>query len=102
MLILIHHALLQGLLFTLIQPALTLFKELTMRKPKGYPTGVNAFAVAEQIKKHGFVPSRVPAVDAPHIKRVLKWGGLEPREGGGFQLTPKGFKVLKEHGYDLS
>ena len=73
-----------------------------MRKPKGYPTGVNAFAVAEQIKKHGFVPSRVPADDARHIKRVLKWGGLEPREGGGFQLTPKGFEVLKEHGYDLS
>lgn len=73
---------------------------LEARPPKGTPTGTNAWAVYNMIKKVGYVPERVERVDHPHLKRVLVWGGLEKRKGGGFQLTPKGRKMLKSFGYD--
>tara|TARA_R110001583_G_scaffold60144_1_gene178851 strand:- start:169 stop:375 length:207 start_codon:yes stop_codon:yes gene_type:complete len=66
---------------------------------KGYPTDTNLWVVSEKIKEHGFVPGRVASVDHPHIKRVIVWGGLEPREGGGFQLTSKGAELMKKSGY---
>jgi hypothetical protein len=69
------------------------------RRPKGYPTGTNAYAVYDLLKQHGYVPDRIPSVDFNHVKRVLQWGGLEKRPGGGFQLTDKGKALLDEHGY---
>lgn len=74
-------------------------EKTSARKPKGWPTGTNAFTVYDLIKDHGFVPDRVPSTDFNHVKRVLVWGGLEKRPGGGFQLTDKGRELLDEYGY---
>jgi hypothetical protein len=80
------------------------YKEAKMRrrsarKPKGWPTGTNAFAVYSMLKKMGYIPERVEQVDFRHLKRVFVWGGLEKRPGGGFQLTDKGKGLLDEFGY---
>lgn len=63
------------------------------------PTATNVFAVFDTLRRHSYIPARVPSVDHRHIKRVLDWGGLTPREGGGFKLTSEGASLLVEHGY---
>ena len=56
-----------------------------------FVTGTNLFALTQMVVKHGGpeFPSRVDAVDAPHLKRCLAAGLIEV-VGNKAQLTPAG------------
>lgn len=56
-----------------------------------YLTGTNLFALKQLVLTHGGpeFPSRVPAVDAPHLKRCVAAGLIEV-EGNRARLTPAG------------
>ena len=69
---------------------------LGFRYPKKAPpkkmtlTGTNLFALTQMVIKHGpAFPSRMDAVDAPHIKRTLALGLIEPTNGT-LRLTEAG------------
>lgn len=75
---------------------------LGFRYPKRAPpkkmalTGVNLFALAEQVIEHGPVfPGRLAAVDAPHIKRTVALGLVEPTGTGSLRLTPSGRELVE-------
>jgi hypothetical protein len=58
-------------------------------------TGVNLFALTQMVLEHGpSFPSRMAAVDAPHIKRTLALGLIEPRNGGMLHLTEMGRELV--------
>jgi len=70
-----------------------------------FVTGTNLFALAEMVVKYGGgnIPRRVPAVDAPHLKRCVQAGLLE--QGGGargtigdrMQLTAAGREAVADY-----
>lgn len=69
---------------------------LGFRYPKKAPskkmtlTGTNLFALAQMVIEHGpTFPSRMAAVDAPHIKRTVALGLVEP-VNGSLRLTAEG------------
>lgn len=81
---------------------------LGFRYPKKAPakmslTGTNLFALAQMVIEHGpTFPNRMAAVDAPHIKRTLALGLIEP-VGGALRLTETGRDlVTKEIEQDLA
>jgi hypothetical protein len=58
-------------------------------------TGVNLFALTQMVIEHGpTFPSRMAAVDAPHIKRTLALGLVEP-VGGSLRLTETGRELIE-------
>jgi hypothetical protein len=74
---------------------------LGFRYPKKSPpkkmtlTGVNLFALTQMVIEHGpTFPSRMAAVDAPHIKRTLALGLVEP-VGGSLRLTETGRDLVE-------
>ena len=74
---------------------------LGFRYPKKAPpkkmtlTGVNLFALTQMVIEHGpAFPSRMAAVDAPHIKRTLALGLIEP-VGGTLHLTEAGRALVE-------
>lgn len=74
---------------------------LGFRYPKKAPpkkmslTGVNLFALTQMVIEHGpTFPSRMAAVDAPHIKRTLALGLVEP-VGGSLRLTETGRELVE-------
>ena len=74
---------------------------LGFRYPKKAPpkkmtlTGVNLFALTQMVIEHGpAFPSRMAAVDAPHIKRTLALGLIEP-VGGALHLTEAGRALVE-------
>jgi len=74
---------------------------LGFRYPKKAPpkkmtlTGVNLFALTQMVIEHGpSFPSRMAAVDAPHIKRTLALGLIEPKNGT-LHLTETGREVVE-------
>jgi hypothetical protein len=74
---------------------------LGFRYPKKAPpkkmalTGTNLFALAQMVIEHGPVfPSRMPVVDAPHIKRTLALGLVEP-SGSMLRLTETGRELVE-------
>lgn len=59
-------------------------------------TGVNLFALTEQVIEHGPVfPSRLVAVDAPHIKRTIALGLAEAGSPGTIRLTEMGRDLVE-------
>lgn len=65
-------------------------------KPKSL-TGVNLFVLTEMVVNHGpTFPGRVQAVDAPHLKRALALGFIEPAGSGSVRLTPGGREVVAD------
>lgn len=57
-------------------------------------TGVNLFALTQMVLDHGPVfPSRMDAVHAPHIKRTVALGLVEP-SGNMLRLTDTGREVI--------
>ena len=74
---------------------------LGFRYPKKAPpkkmtlTGTNLFALTQMVIEHGpAFPSRMAAVDAPHIKRTLALGLIEPK-GGTLHLTEAGRALVE-------
>ena len=74
---------------------------LGFRYPKKAPpkkmtlTGTNLFALTQMVIEHGPVfPSRMAAVDAPHIKRTLTLGLIEPKNGT-LHLTEAGRELVE-------
>ena len=74
---------------------------LGFRYPKKAPpkkmtlTGTNLFALTQMVIEHGPVfPSRMAAVDAPHIKRTLALGLIEAKNGT-FRLTDTGRDLVE-------
>jgi hypothetical protein len=65
-------------------------QQVSAHKPS-FVTGTNLFALTKMVVEHGGpeFPSRVPAVDAPHLKRCLA-AGLVEVVGGKARLTPTG------------
>lgn len=64
-------------------------QKVAAHKPT-YVTGTNLFALTKMVIEHGpEFPSRVPAVDAPHLKRVYE-AGLVEVVGNKARLTPAG------------
>jgi hypothetical protein len=60
-------------------------------------TGVNLFALKKLVLEHGPVfPSRLDAVDAPHIKRTMQLGFVEPKSGVSLQLTEAGREIVAD------
>ena len=77
-------------------------RALGFRYPKKAPpktmtlTGTNLFALKQQVIDHGPVfSSRLAAVDAPHIKRTLALGLVEPARAGMLQLTDAGRDLVR-------
>lgn len=73
---------------------------LGFRYPKKAPpkkmtlTGVNLFALTQMVIEHGpTFPSRMATVDAPHIKRTIALGLVEP-VGGSLRLTDAGRELV--------
>ena len=83
---------------------------LGFRYPKKLPpkkmtlTGVNLFALTQMVIELGpEFPSRMDAVDAPHIKRTLALGLIEAKNGGTLRLTATGReRVEREIEKDLA
>jgi hypothetical protein len=76
-------------------------QSLGFRYPKKTPpkkmtlTGTNLFALTQMVIEHGPVfPSRMAAVDAPHIKRTLTLGLIEPKNGT-LHLTEAGRELVE-------
>jgi len=74
---------------------------LGFRYPKTAPpkkmtlTGVNLFALAQLVIEHGpAFPNRLAAVDAPHIRRTISLGLVEPR-GATLHLTETGRDLVE-------
>lgn len=74
---------------------------LGFRYPKKAPpkkmtlTGVNLFALTQLVIEHGpEFPSRMTAVDAPHIKRTIALGLVESRNGT-LRLTETGRELVE-------
>lgn len=69
------------------------------KKPPSKPktlTGVNLFALANQVIEHGpTFPARLAAVDRPHIKRAIDLGYAEP-VNGSIRLTEAGREVVAD------
>ena len=58
-------------------------------------TGVNLFALTQMVIEHGpEFPSRMAAVDAPHIKRTLALGLIEAKNGA-LRLTETGRELVE-------
>lgn len=77
---------------------------LGFRYPKKAPpkkmtlTGTNLFALKEMVVEHGGpqFPSRMAAVDAPHIRRTVELGLAEPANGGTrLRLTEAGRDLVE-------
>ncbi len=75
---------------------------LGFRYPKTSPpktmklTGTNLFALTKMVIEHGpEFPSRMPAVDQPHIKRTLTLGLVETKNGGTLRLTEAGRELVE-------
>lgn len=75
---------------------------LGFRYPKKSPpktmtlTGTNLFALTKMVVERGpEFPSRVPAVDHPHIKRTLALGLVEAKDGGTLRLTETGRELVE-------
>jgi hypothetical protein len=75
---------------------------LGFRYPKKAPpkkmtlTGTNLFALTRMVIEHGpEFPSRMDAVDAPHIKRTLALGLLEAKNGSTLRLTETGRELIE-------
>lgn len=77
---------------------------LGFRYPKKAPpkkmtlTGTNLFALKEMVVEHGspVFPSRMAAVDAPHIRRTVALGLVEPVDGGAkLRLTEAGRDLVE-------
>jgi len=69
---------------------------LAARAPRGTPTDTNMHVLDTMIAENGgVIPSRVPSVHFPHLRRVLDAGFIEPGPGG-FVLTPAGERALSE------
>lgn len=66
-------------------------------------TGVNLFALTQMVLDHGPVfPSRIDAIHAPHIKRTIALGLVEP-SGSMLRLTDAGREmVIRELEKDLA
>lgn len=61
-----------------------------------YVTGTNLFALTQMVIEHGpEFPSRVPAVDAPHLKRCVAAGLIEV-EGSRARLTSVGREIVAD------
>ena len=59
-------------------------------------TGTNLFALTQMVIEHGpAFPSRMDAVDAPHIKRTLALGLIEAKNGGTLRLTETGRELVE-------
>lgn len=60
-------------------------------------TGTNLFALKELVVHHGGpeFPSRLAAVDAPHIKRTVALGLVEPTGRGTLRLTDAGRELIE-------
>jgi len=76
-------------------------RALGFRYPKKAPpktmklTGTNLFALKEMVVEHGPVfPSRMATVDAPHIKRTIALGLIEPTNGS-LRLTEAGRELVR-------
>ena len=74
---------------------------LGFRYPKKPPpkkmalTGTNLFALTQMVIEHGpEFPSRMAAVDAPHIKRTLALGLIEAKNGA-LRLTETGRDLVE-------
>ena len=74
---------------------------LGFRYPKKAPpkkmtlTGTNLFALTQMVIEHGpEFPSRMAAVDAPHIKRTLALGLVEAKNGT-LRLTETGRELVE-------
>lgn len=65
--------------------------KLAAAKGATFVTHTNLFALTEMVLQYGpnDIPRRVPAVDAPHLKRCVMAGLLE-EHGGSMRLTPEG------------
>jgi len=76
--------------FKAAQQGLRATEQVAAHKPT-FVTGTNLFALKEMVVKHGGpeFPSRVEAVDAPHLKRCLAAGLIEV-VGNRARLTPAG------------
>ena len=58
-------------------------------------TGVNLFALTQMVIDHGpEFPNRMAAVDAPHIKRTVALGLVEPKNGN-LRLTETGRELVE-------
>ncbi len=76
---------------------------LGFRYPKKAPpkkmslTGTNLFALTQLVIEHGApeFPSRITAVDAPHIRRTMELGLVEPTSAGTLRLTEAGRDLVK-------
>ncbi len=76
---------------------------LGFRYPKKAPpkkmslTGTNLFALTQMVVDHGGpeFPSRMAAVDAPHIRRTVALGLAEPTSHGTLRLTPSGRDLVE-------
>jgi len=66
-------------------------KEVRAKRDASFVTGTNLFALTEMVLQHGpnDIPQRVATVDAPHLKRCVMAGLLEPRFGS-MRLTQEG------------
>jgi hypothetical protein len=69
-------------------------QQVSAHKPS-FVTGTNLFALTQMVVEHGGpeFPSRVPAVDAPHLKRCLA-AGLVEVVGSKARLTPAGREAV--------
>ena len=71
-------------------------QQVSAHKPS-FVTGTNLFALTQMVVEHGGpeFPSRVPAVDAPHLKRCLAAGFVEV-VGSKARLTPTGREAVAD------
>lgn len=70
-------------------------QKIAAHKPT-FVTGTNLFALKEMVLKYGHeFPSRVPAVDAPHLKRTLQ-AGLVEVVGNNARLTEAGRQAVAD------
>jgi hypothetical protein len=71
-----------------------------MRTPKGTPTGTNVFAMARLlVENKGYVPARIHAVSAPHLRRCFAAGLLVKREDGNFVPTAAGWTAIEKNAW---
>lgn len=71
-------------------------QQAAAHKPS-FLTGTNLFALTQMVVEYGGpeFPSRVPAVDAPHLKRCLA-AGLVEIVGSKARLTPAGREAVAD------
>lgn len=68
---------------------------MNKRAAKGTPTSTNLF-VLRKLTERGTkeIPSRLHAVDAPHIRRCFEAGLLEQTPAGMLKITASGLEAL--------